>query len=130
LPCHVEAVARRETEVEHDEVGSLATGTREGRSAVADDRHLVAGHLEIVAQRARDLHLVLDDQDPLHGCEPLAAEGRRQPCLRPSAPLAGGRGRRRRRVAMLATVPLVRLLLEPPAAFVVPRAGTVAVSAP
>src|SRR2546430_7346438 len=59
--------------------------------------------------------------------EPLATEGRRQPCLRPSAPSAG---RRRRRVAVLATVPLVRFLLEPPPPFLVPRAGTVVVSAP
>src|SRR6185437_14014824 len=117
----------------HDEVGALATGTRERGSAIADDRYFVARDLEVVAKRACDLHLVLDDQDPLHGCEPLAAEGRRQPCPRPSAPLAGRRGRRgrrRRRVDVLTAVPLVGLLLEPLPTLVVPRARTVAVSTP
>src|SRR5438552_2685311 len=46
------------------------------------------------------------------------------------APSAGRCRRRGRRVAVLATVPLVRLLLEPPAALVVPRAGTMTVAAP
>ena len=79
--------------------------TRSGRSprtlasaggAVADDRHLEPGHLEVVAQGARDLHLVLDDQDPLHGCEPLARRGAEATA---SAPARRRRqpGRRRRR---------------------------------
>jgi len=47
-----------------------------------------------------------------------------------AVPLAGRRGRRRRRVAVLTAVPLVGLLLEPLPTLFVPRAGTMAVSAP
>ena len=84
LARHVEPVHARQSQIQHHQIRAPSPSARERGLAVADGRHLEAGDLEVVAQRSRDLHLVLDDQDALHGCEPLARAGRRQPCPRPA----------------------------------------------
>jgi hypothetical protein len=64
LARDVEPVHARQAEIEHDQVGPVAPCARECGGSLAHHRHLESGDLEEIAQRARDLHLVLDDQDP------------------------------------------------------------------
>ena len=97
----VEAVDARQAEVEDERVGPPGPGEREGRGSVggADDREPRV--LEVVADEARDLRLVLDDEDRAHGSPNTRSDaGRGYPpgvagreVSRPwPAPLVGGAG--------------------------------------
>ena len=71
-----ESVPLRQHDVEHDEiVGRAPEGQVQGRRPVRRDVHRIAFLLQPLADEARDLPLVLDDQDP-HGLQ-MAGHARR-----------------------------------------------------
>ncbi len=66
LPCDVESVEARQTEVEHDQVRPAAAGRRQGSGSVAGGQDGEARVLEVVAGELDDLRFVVDDEDGLH----------------------------------------------------------------
>src|SRR5262245_11347498 len=63
---HVDAVDSGEAEVEHDQIRMLAGGDGERGLARRCELDVVAAGAEVRAERAQDLRLVVDDEDPRH----------------------------------------------------------------
>ena len=60
---HLDAVDPGQAEVEDDEIGMVARGQRERDLAGRGEVDLVAARLEVRAEGAQELRLVVDDQD-------------------------------------------------------------------
>ena len=73
LLADVEAVQPRQHHVEEDEIERLAGGALEAALAVGARFDRVALAREPVGQRQHQAGLVLDQQEPLHACDPVAA---------------------------------------------------------
>src|SRR3954447_25325258 len=78
--------AAGEAAVERDPVGFVAARAGQRGGAVANQGHPEPRDLQVVAERSRDLHVVLNDQDLLHAGTPPRKAGGRQP-VPPPAPI-------------------------------------------
>src|SRR5262249_2249317 len=74
-PDDVEPVDLGQPEVEDDRIGAAGAGERETPGAIAGGQDAEPGVLEVVADEARDLRLVFDDEDGLHRLEPRRWRG-------------------------------------------------------